>query len=71
MRCVFVKSLQIHQGGGGECRFNKLLCTKKIYAWFCHQMMACKINYFVNALQIVMAQADCKNHLLMTSFITD
>jgi hypothetical protein len=34
-------------------------------------MMAHEINYFVNALLIVMAQADCKNHLLMPSFITD
>jgi hypothetical protein len=29
-------------------------------------MMAREINHFVNALLIVMAQADCKNQLLMT-----
>jgi hypothetical protein len=34
-------------------------------------MMAREINYFVNALLIVMVQADCKNHMLMQSFITD
>jgi hypothetical protein len=34
-------------------------------------MMAREINYFVDALLIVMAQADCKNHLLITSFVTD
>jgi hypothetical protein len=60
----------LHQGGG-KCRFHQLLCTTNISAWFCHQMMAREINYFVNALLIVMAQADCKNHLLMTSFVTD
>jgi hypothetical protein len=37
----------------------------------CHQMMVREINYFVNALLIVLARADCKNHLLMTSFVTD
>jgi hypothetical protein len=42
----------------------------EVSAWFCHQMMAREINYFVNALLIVMVQADCKNHLLITSFIT-
>jgi hypothetical protein len=28
-------------------------------------MMVCEINYFVNALLIVMARADCKNQLLI------
>jgi hypothetical protein len=60
----------LHQGGG-KCRFHQLLCTTNISAWFSHQMMAREINYFVNALLIVMARADCKNHLLITSFITD
>jgi hypothetical protein len=60
----------VHQGGR-KCRFHQLLCTTNISAWFCHQMMVRKINYFVNALLIVMAQADCNNHLLMTSFVTD
>jgi hypothetical protein len=60
-----------HQGGRKKFWFHQLLCTTNISAWFCHQMMARKINYFVNALLIVMAQADCKNHLLITSFVTD
>jgi hypothetical protein len=63
--------LLLYISGGGKRRFHQLLCTTNISAWFCHQMMAREINYFVNALLIVMAQADCKNHLLITSFITD
>jgi hypothetical protein len=43
-----------HQGGR-KCRFHQLLCTTNISACFCHQMMARDINYFVNALLIVMA----------------
>jgi hypothetical protein len=65
-----INFLAVHQGGR-KCRFHQLLCTTNISAWFSHQMMAREINYFVNALLIVMAQADCKNHLLITSFVTD
>jgi hypothetical protein len=57
--------------GGQKMLVSSIAVTTNISAWFCHQMMAREINYFVNALLIVMAQADCKNHLLMTSFVTD
>jgi hypothetical protein len=46
-------------------------CTPQTFLMVLSSNDGRKINYFVNALLIVMVQADCKNHLLMTSFVTD